>query len=82
MGVWQGVADGHGLPKESLGPAMLYPSTPCARAGGLRLSPTPLDTPRLTPLILSENGDASDAGADEGRERRLVVCARLIAARN
>jgi hypothetical protein len=30
--VWQGVANGHGLPKVLLGPAMPYPSTLCSWA--------------------------------------------------
>jgi hypothetical protein len=32
MGVWQGVAMAHGLPKVSLWPAMPDPSMPCGRA--------------------------------------------------
>jgi hypothetical protein len=70
---------GHGLPKVSPGPAMTYPSIPCGttpetalwafqgwtvrRAGGMRLSSTPLDTPRnrplLFPLCCSDFGSAS-----------------------
>jgi hypothetical protein len=55
-GVWQGVANGHGLPEVSPEPAMLYPSMSCRRAnpetalrpactaGGLGSSSTSLDT--------------------------------------
>jgi hypothetical protein len=57
---------GHGLPKVLLRPAMPYPSKPCGwatpetaisggpscRAGGLRLSSTPLETPRRRPMVL------------------------------
>jgi hypothetical protein len=57
------VMGGHGLLKLSLGPAMPYPSTPCrratswlfegwpaCRAGDLRPSSNPLNTPCRTPM--------------------------------
>jgi hypothetical protein len=48
---------GHGLPKVSPGPAQPDPYMPCGwpayRAGGLRLSSTPLDTPRCTPMLIN-----------------------------
>jgi hypothetical protein len=60
MSIWQGVARGHGLampylftpcgwatPETAL---WLFWGWPACKAGGLRPSSTPLDTPRRTPV--------------------------------
>jgi hypothetical protein len=49
-------AYGNGLPKVSLGPTMPYPFTPlwARRAGGLRQSLTPLDTPCPAPMSVRQ----------------------------
>jgi hypothetical protein len=57
MGVWQGLANGHGFPKVSLKPVMPYPTLlhpecgpPTGRAGCARIQPLWTPYPRRMPM--------------------------------